>query len=247
MLSNADEILFRASSVGLLMTEPRSKSETISESTKTHLVDVFVSKKYGRNTDISNRYTNKGLQVEEDSITLFSRMTKTFYKKNESRISNEFICGTPDLYQGDSIENAELIIDIKSSWDIFTFFRSANDSLNKRYYWQLQAYMALTGATKSKLVYCLINTPDAMLQDEKRRLMYKMNVISELDKDYNDACDEIDRLGIYDDIPMSERFFEIEVLRNDIDIEKLYNKVKECRIWMNENLFKTNQKLLEAI
>lgn len=244
MVNNADSILFRASSAGFLMVEPRSKSETIAEGTKTHLVDVFVSNKYGRNTEIHSKYTNKGLQVEEDSITLYSRVTKKFYKKNEDRISNEFICGTPDLYEGESIENADLIIDVKSSWDIFTFFRSANDSLNKRYYWQLQAYMALTGAQKAKLVYCLVNTPDSLIQDEKSKLRWKMNVIDPMDKDYQQACDEIDRLSIYDDIPMSERYFEVEIERNEEDIARLYGKVIVCREWMNANLFKLKPELL---
>lgn len=244
MVNNADEIKFRASATGFLMVEPRSKSEVLSESTKTHLVDVFVSAKYGRNTDIQSKYMTKGLEVEEDSITLYSRTSKTFYKKNEEHLSNEFIKGTPDLFQGPSIENAELIIDIKSSWDIFTFFRANNDTLNKKYYWQLQSYMALTGAQNAKLVYCLVNTPDALLHDEKRKLMWKMNVLSENDKLYVEACDEIDRLGIYDDIPMGERFFEIEVHRNDADIQRLYDRVIVCREWMNENLFKTQPELL---
>lgn len=297
MLNNADSILFRASSCGFLMVEPKEKSNlekwqdaislcekskqeyeaignkdtktamkkyqsilalqdriaelypikdqvSLSESTKTHLVDVFVSAKYGRNTDIFSKYTTKGMQVEEDSITLYSRMTKKFYKKNEDRISNEFICGTPDLYEGKSIEEAELIIDVKSSWDIFTFFRAANDSLNKRYYWQLQAYMALTGAKKAKLVYCLVNTPDVLIMDEKKKLMWKMNA-GETDKDYQEACDEIDRLSIYDDVPMAERFFEVEIERNEEDIARLYGKVILCREWMNKHLFKLEPHLIE--
>lgn len=82
------------------MTEPRSKSETISEGTKTHLADVFVSHKYGRNTNIENKYTIKGLQVEDDSITLYSRVKKHFYTKNQDHLSNAFIKGTPDLFKG---------------------------------------------------------------------------------------------------------------------------------------------------
>lgn len=220
------------------MVEPKSKSEVIAQGVKTHLVDIFVSSKYGRKSDIKSKYTNKGLQVEEDSITLYSRATKILYKKNEERLSNEFVTGLPDLYEGESITNAELIIDIKSSWDIFTFFRSKTSPLNKLYYWQGQTYMALTGAKKFKLVYCLINTPFTMIEDEKRKLSWSMGVIDPNNKDYQEACQEIDRLMIYDDIDLNERYFEIDIDRNDEDIEKMYQRIKDCREWMNVNLFK---------
>lgn len=234
----ANEIKFRCSSLGHLMTESRSKSDPISETTKKHLVDVFVSSKYGRKTEIKTKYTNKGLEVEEDSITLYSRATKQFFKKNEDRLSNEFIQGTPDLYLGESINIADLVIDIKSSWDIFTFFRASQDSVKKLYYWQLQGYMALTGAKNAKLVYCLIDTPFHLIEDEKRRMFYSMNAGTTDNKDYQEACDEIEKNLTYPDIPFQERYFEIEIERNDADIEKLYNKVIECRNYMNTYLFK---------
>lgn len=236
---DADQILFRCSSLGHIMTEARGKSETLSESCKTHLVDVFVSNKYGRTTDIDNRYVRKGLMVEEDSLTLFSRHTKRFYKKNQDHFRNDFIKGTPDIIDGDTI------IDIKSSWDIYTFFRNANpDKLNKNYYWQLQGYMALTGAKQSLLAYCLVNTPDVMINDEKRKLMWKMNVLSDTDATYIDACDEIDKLSVYDDIPMSERVNQILIHRDDAAIERLYERVQECREYMNTNLFKMKTELV---
>lgn len=233
---NANEIKFRASGIGYLMTEPRSKSETLSETTKSHLVDVYVSEKYGRKKDISNRYIEKGLAVEDDSITLLSRHTKKFHKKNDIRLFNEFIQGEPDLFDGESIEKAELIIDIKSSWDIFTFFRTKKDHINKMYWWQLQSYMWLTGAKKSQLVYCLVNTPDTIINDEKRKLMWKMGAIDE-NETTEKAFAELDRAMTFDDIPLDERINIIEIDRDDQAIERIMNRVIECREWMNQNLF----------
>ncbi len=254
----ADGILFRASGTGLLMVEPKEKAARengeLSESTKTHLVDVFVSAKYGRNTDIQSRATNKGLMVEEDSITSYSRQSKRFLKKNEIKFSNKYICGTPDLFASEDMSTLHFeeisgvwqykglqeleVIDVKSSWDIYTFFRSANSTLNKRYYWQLQSYMALTGAKKATLAYCLINTPDALINDEKRKLMWKMNVISDTNPEYMVAGEELDRLMTYDDIPLSEKVFTINIERNDEDILRLYKKIEKCREYMNKYLFK---------
>lgn len=231
-------ILFRASSAGHLMVEPRTKAAKdageLSETTKTHLIDVFVQNKYGRQTDISNKYITKGLMVEEDSITLYSRVKKTFFKKNEKHLSNEFIKGTPDLFTGLQIEEAEMIIDIKSSWDIFTYFRNHTKGISDLYYWQLQCYMALTGAKSAKLAFCLVDTPETLILDAKRKLMWQMNAGTEENEDYKKACEELDTAMIFSDIPMSERVMEFDVKRDDAGINLLYEKVKKARKFLNK-------------
>jgi hypothetical protein len=265
---NFDNILFRASSSSKLITEPKSKAAKeagdLSESTKTHLIDVYVSEKYSRKTDISNKYVEKGNSCEEDSITLASRLTKTFYKKNEEQLSNQFIKGTPDLFEGESIHNATTIIDIKTSWDAFTFFRNHTKELDSDYYWQVQCYMALTGAQHAKVIFCLVNTPANLIIDEKRKLGWKMGVIfgGEEPQEYREACMQIEVNMIYDlqmfhaaypsfefhneityiqgvpfwpyDIPMAERKIEFSVEKNIDDLMKLYSKIIKCREFLNE-------------
>ena len=233
-----DNTLFRSSGVGNIMTNPISKADkdagNLSEGAKTHLVDIYVSNKYGRNTDITNRYVSKGLMVEDDGITLYSRVKKNIFFKNEKHLSNEFLKGTPDLFTGDNINNAETIIDIKCSWDIFTFFRVHTKDINSIYYWQLQSYMALTGATSAKLAYCLISTPEMLINDEKRKLMYKMGCLSSESPEFLTACDELEKSMVYDDIPLRERLIEFDVLRNDDAINSMYAKVEKARQFLND-------------
>lgn len=243
--------LFRCSSIGHIMTEPKNKSDkeagNLSESAKTHLIDIFVSKKYNRQTDIQNKYVQKGLLVEEDSITLYSRVKKKYFRKNKERISNKFITGEPDLYEGPAILQAELVIDTKSAWDIFTFFRNRTKPLSSDYYWQCQGYMALTGAKKAIVAFCLVNTPEILINDEKRRLMYKMGAATDENEDFIQACEELDRLMKYDDIPMHERIIEFEIERNDQDIEDCYKKIAKCRKYLNELELSFNPELREAV
>lgn len=226
-------ILFRCSSIGYLMTEPKSKADkeagNLSEGAKTHLIDVFVSTKYGRQTDIQNRYLTKGMMVEEDSITLYSRVKKTYFKKNEKHLHNAFIKGTPDLFTGLEIEAADTIIDVKSSWDIFTFFRTHTKDINSLYWWQLQGYMALTGARSANLAYCLINTPEILINDEKRKLMYKMGCATSESDEFLQACMELEKAMIYDDISIHERLIEFEIERDEIAIQSIYSKVEKAR------------------
>ena len=230
--------LFRCSSLGHLMVEPKSKADkdagNLSESAKTHLIDVYVSAKYDRQTEISSRYISKGLMVEEDSITLYSRVKKSFFRKNEDSLLNEFIKGTPDLYTGNTIHTAETIIDIKSSWDIFTFFRNHTKGINNLYWWQLQGYMALTGAKSSNLAYCLVNTPEMLITDEKKKLMYKMGCATTESEYFLQACDELDKALTYDDIPLNERLIEFQIDRDEAAIESLYSRIEKARAYLNE-------------
>jgi hypothetical protein len=217
------QILFRCSSLGAIMTEPRSKSEVLSETCKTQLQEVFIREKYGRKKDVSSKYMEKGTLVEEDSITLLSLFYNTFYKKNEKNFQNDFISGTPDVIL------EKKVIDIKSSWDIFTFHKAKMDEINKAYDWQLQGYMALTGAEEAELVYCLVDTPDHILDGEKRSLAYKLGLGSEGDMKFKHLFDDIEKNGKYCDIMIEERVFVKKIPRCQEKIDKIYQKVELCR------------------
>lgn len=240
--------LFRCSSLGHIMTE--GKGSGLSETTTKHLIDVYVSNRYGRNDDIQGKYIEKGLAVEEDSITLYSRLKKTFLIKNEKHFKNEWIKGTPDLFDKDPItlnffekdgsmvwdgKAHELsVTDIKSSWDIYTFMRVLSKDVNKMYYWQLQGYMDLSGASSATLAYCLVDTPAPLIEDEKRRLMWKMGVATSENPLYLEACDELEKAMTFGDIDMKERLIEFKIERNDADILRMHKRVEDCRIWLNE-------------
>jgi len=241
---NFDNLQIRCSSLGHLMVEPKSAADkaagNLSETAKAHLIDIYVSNKYGRQTDINNKYIDKGLMVEEDGITLYSRFSKTFFKKNESMLSNDFIKGTPDLYTGESIAKADTVIDIKCSWDIFTFYRTYTKEINNLYYWQLQGYMLLTGALSAKLVYCLIDTPEILIDDEKRKLMYKMGAATTEMPLFIEACNMLDVSMTFKDIPMKERVLCYDVAINENAKLQICTKVTKAREFLNQLELKLN-------
>lgn len=269
-VNNADEILFRCSSLGYLMTNPLKKSETLSEGTKTHLIDIYTREKYNRFEEVSSKFLDKGNEVEEDSITIVSRITKQFYKKNTEFVQNFMIKGTPDLYTGPEIMKAKTIRDTKSSWSLFTFQRSISKPLNPLYYWQGMGYMAITGAEVCNIDYCLNNTPWHLVQRELMKESYnhlnqdtpswvEAQIIANHTYDratFNDYManrdinhrDEKTQIVIngFVEIPLEERFFTFEFERNDQEIEKLYSRIRECRQWLNTNLF-SKEALKQAI
>lgn len=237
---NFNNYKFRCSSLGLIMTNQQGKKDTknvseLSDTAKKHLVECYIREVYGRDKEIISRYLTKGLEVEEDSITLYSRATKRFFKKNDDRLENDYISGLPDLFIGHSIKEAEEIIDVKSSWDIHTYFESKlAKKVNKNYEYQLQGYMALTGAKTSKLVYCLVSTPDALIQDEKKKLQWKMGVSDPINNEvYLKACEYLDTSLKFDDIDLNERFTESKIVRNNETINSVYSRVEICREFLN--------------
>lgn len=205
----------------------------LSEGAKTHLLDIWVSETKRRKSDINSKYIEKGLAVEEDAITLYSRLTKQFYKKNETHLFNAFIKGTPDIFTGESIGSATRIHDIKSSWSAKTFYRTFIKKIDEIYYWQGVGYMWLTGAQHFDLVYCLINTPAPLIEAEKRQLWYKLGQPSDDNENWINAQASIDRNMIFDDIPMNERKLEYTIERKQGDIDLLTKKIIAAREYLN--------------
>jgi hypothetical protein len=150
----------RASALGKLMTSPRSKSETLSQTTKSYLEEWVKEQIYGVKKQINSKYLQKGLALEDQAIEFYSvAMDKDFMIKNLDHFEDDFFTGTPDcMHEG-------IVYDFKTSWDCFTFplFDQEPDMW---YYYQLQVYMHLTGLRKAKLVYTLQDTPDYLTHEE---------------------------------------------------------------------------------
>lgn len=213
----------------------KNKDEIVlSETCKTYLIQSYVLSKYGRVREITTKQMVKGTITEEDAITLFSVLDGVLYNKNTERLKNRFISGTPDLYDGTELTNCTEIIDVKSCWDIFTFLSNVAEPENDMYYWQIQGYMALTGAKIGTIAYCLVNTPDSIIEGEKYNLLRKMDVATEEDPNYKKELGLLMANRKFDDIPMQERLLTYSYQRNDDDIERMYRKVEKCREFLSQ-------------
>lgn len=206
----------------------------LSETAKVHLSDIHTQATTGRRKDIENKYIKKGLLVEEDGITVYSRIKKKFFKKNETHLKNAFIMGTPDIFDGETIGSAISVPDIKCSWDLYTFRRTFVKKLNPLYYWQLTGYMWLTGAKNAPLAYCLVNTPEPLIEQACKSLWYKLGCPNEFDKNYMDACEELRKSMIYDDIPLNEKLLEYVIERDETVFSTIEKYVIAGRKYLQE-------------
>ena len=150
----------RASAVSQIMTNPRSKSETLSKTCKTYLQDWYKEQVYGFRKEIHSKYLTKGLMLEDTAIEFYSIANEVdFMIKNLDHFSDDFMMGTPDcIHDG-------IVYDFKTSWDAFTFPLFDEEPDNK-YWMQLQVYMALTGVKKARLVYTLQDTPEFLTHED---------------------------------------------------------------------------------
>lgn len=229
------KIKFRASSWGNLLTEPRTKAEgALSVTCQKELLKIYSQEVYGRKKDITTKHMDKGIQVEDDSITIFSKVSGEFFFKNDERIENDWFTGHPDIFKGDNILNAEELYDIKSSWELDSFLPKLLEAPDKGYVAQINVYYSLTGAKAGGICYCLVSAPPNIVESEKKSLLWKMNVATDLAPEYIKACDELERLITFDDIDYRERVIVIPVERDEELIQRMKDKVPVFRQWLSD-------------
>ena len=94
-------IKFRASQVGKLMGLPKTikdqKAGLLSKTAQTYVQEVWLQKKFGYRENVTTKYMDKGLTMEDDSIALLSDVDGKFYTKNIKYKANEYLTGTCDI------------------------------------------------------------------------------------------------------------------------------------------------------
>ena len=215
----------RCSSLGKILTSPKSKGEVLSQTAKTYLKELAIEEKFGIRKEFSSRYTDKGNIQEDTAIEMASKvLSLPFALKNTEYFENEFIKGTPDLILEDEI------IDIKCSWDGTTFPWFEDELPNKDYFWQLVGYMWLTGRSKARVVYCLVDTPEDIVQDEIRRTSWKKFEIDVTEETEN----EVRAKHKFSHISENKRVRAYLVELTDEDIDKVKEKLSHAREYYNE-------------
>jgi len=201
----------RSSMSGEIMPNSRKKGE-LSKSAKTYAETWLKEQIYGYKHEVSSKYMEKGIEVEDESIDYIAEeLGYGFLSKNTMSYENDFLTGTPDLIVDG------VVIDIKNSWSHWTLPLFDTEIPNKGYYYQLQCYMALCNLDKAKLIYTLMDTPTDILN-------------AWTDVPYS-----------YEDIESKYRIKVFDVERSDEDIDKIYERVAECREYIKTLNSKLNE------
>lgn len=216
------KILFHCSSLPDLMTNGRSKDEILGETAKAVARNTYIEEVFGRrDTGSINKYTQKGIAVETDGIALLEKVTGEVCFKNQETFSNEFITGTPDIRK-------DKIIDIKNSYNVWTFTAVTLEKAKKDYHEQLQGYLDLTGLNEAWLVYTLVNTPMKIIDDEIYKLSFQIG---------EDEAHEYEKNYIYDDIPAELRIKIFKFNRDQMLIDSIHQRVRDARDYLIQGEF----------
>lgn len=222
-------VLFRCSQLGKLMTEPKLKADKeaglLSETTKTYIREIWLKNEYGYDEVVITDAMLKGLLCEQDAMQLVQDVANDgiFREKFKDFLKNDYIMGTPDIVIS---ENGERIVeDTKCNFTIKNFMDS---DMSKIYEWQLRGYMWLTGATKARLRYALVDTPLEIIQEEQKRAFFRFGC-DENNKQYQRICAQIERNHTFSHIPAEKRLKTFEIKHDDYKISCLISQIEKCR------------------
>jgi hypothetical protein len=225
-MTDFSKIKIHCSSLGYLFVEPRDKGAKdrgeLSETSKSYLYKVYIEHHWNRRRQLTTKQLEKGIICEPKAIEMISVLDDAFYEKNDEVKENEWIIGTADVVD-------EFIQDVKSSYDAETFIPMILDPLEKNYTYQMQGYMWLWDKQKALVRRCLISAPERILANEKRSLLYRMDVATDENPEYKLASAELEYNLTYEDIPIEEKCITHVVERDENIIKQIPAKVEKAR------------------
>jgi hypothetical protein len=229
-----NQVLFRCSQLGKLMTEPKLKADKeaglLSETTKTYIKEIWLKNEYGYDEIVITDAMLKGLLCEQDAMQLVQDVANDgiFREKFKDFLKNDYIMGTPDLVITDKGER--IVEDTKCSFTIKSFMES---DMSKIYEWQLRGYMWLTGATKARLRYALVDTPLEIVQEEQKRAFFRFGC-DENNKQYQRIYNQIEKNHTFSHIPAEKRLKTFEISHDDYKISYLISQIEKCRNYYSQ-------------
>lgn len=148
---------FRASGVGKLMAYPDRDSLPVGAITAIYEKASQIILDWEPKLDL--RVIEKGHVCEDEAIGLLNQVKGKNYVKNTTRLTTDLLTGEWDIY----CKEEDLIIDIKNAYSKKTFPIFIKEGDKKDYEWQLTAYMALKNASRARIAYVLVDTPEELI------------------------------------------------------------------------------------
>lgn len=218
--------------------EANGSKVVLSDTCIEYLMEVYSENVLGKRAYVKEFWEvdqiTKGKLCEEDSIRLLSVVEGEQYFKNTERVENEFLSGEPDIFVGEAIMKAKKITDIKSAFDAPSFLKKISlGGLENGWEEQVQGYCDITDAPEGEIAHCLVNLPVQMMADFRRKLSYRMDVISEESPEFRREWDLFENDMTFTNIPVHQRVFKVKVEPfSEFQRQKVYDRVKVCREWL---------------
>lgn len=227
-------------------TKRKNASFQLSDTAKSAVRAVWLGTEKGFRKDIKSKFLDKGIFGEEHGISLLSEVDNRFYSKNVERITKGNRSGecdikvkldpkfsmNPELYKGRKVK---VIMDVKCSWDPETFM---NAGFDKGYEWQGRDYLDLYDCDEFWLRYCLVDTPEHLINKEKEWKWREFESDSMSDEERHNMeekmkpiYDQIDLNNRFSTSPMytpEERVKTFKITRDDVIFQKYLDRIPHC-------------------
>lgn len=163
--------MMRCSSLGKIMTEPRSKAEgPLSAGARAYIREMVAQDVFGIDFIVTSKQFDKGNQCEPEAIELLNRVRGLALSKNTERRTVNWLTGECDLFDPATLDG----YDTKCAWSAATFPITTADiqtaSTASLYEWQARAYMKLWDAERWTVAYVLLDTPPELIGYEPASL-----------------------------------------------------------------------------
>lgn len=246
----AKDVKIRCSALGLIMTNPRSKSETLSKTAQSYIEELFMELEYGVVFKVSTPATRKGNDVEPDSLAFANKMMSLGLTDEELQDNTQIYRHNDYVHGSSDLETNELVIDVKNPFTIKNFPMFCREIPNKHYLDQMQGYLWLSGKQKGAVVYTAMPSPDEIIYDAIRREHWVEMPF--WNGDENEAIvEEVTNAHTFPDVEEENRIRIWEVERSEERIEQIKERIELCRDYYNQLLIMNNRpdavKMEEAV
>lgn len=138
----------------------------LSATAKKYLKTMAIEIRYNRKKRMENKYTRKGIAVEDASIELYSEFKGEAFENNKKRKENDFFSGEWDIEVSNSKGKIVRVDDIKSRYDVDTFEDNRDEDVKAKERDQLLGYIDLLDCESAAIINVLTNNDFTLIQDQ---------------------------------------------------------------------------------
>lgn len=175
----------------------------------------------------------QGVKSEPKSIELLQKYFDRPFYKHKYKVKNDKFVGKMDIADSAELESASVLIDVKTTNDIFVFNNRVGEDLLEQYEYQMQGYFDITGKDRGLVCFCLTDFTNQEIELQKHRMIEKLCPDGIITDYFTNAWDKVYASMTFKRIPIRERVITYEVRCDPDIISDLREKADICREWLN--------------
>lgn len=211
----------------------------VNKAAQKYLWYIYLRRKFGELPKILTGYeyspsAPNGILKEPYAISLIDKIAGIRLYRNKAKSKNDFVHGIVDALDEETLEESEMIHEIKTTSDRIKFNFRRGYPLDKQRYLQVQGYLAISGKEKALIHFCLVDYAESVIKEQKILHLDRFKKTGAPLIEFSDYWEKQELLMRHKNLKDKDRLFTCPVERDEEAIEKIYKKVVDCRTWITE-------------